>query len=485
MTPREKIAHACRRFAFGATVEELDRYEKAGLDATLKDLLDFEKPSSYPVSPFEFFYQKDAQLQTQPTRVTGWWLTRMVFTDRPNRDKLLVFLHDHFAVSASKVESGPLMLGYLQTLESNLTAPFASLLQAIAVDPAMLLWLDLRESVKGRPNENFARELMELFTLGIGHYTESDVKETARALTGWSIRNVAAERGRDAQRVAFDDWARGGPPLVAAAYSTALWDESPKTILGQTQAFDLAGVCRLMASQPATALYLCRKLWEYYAYPNPEPKVVERLAKAFAKSQGRIPSVFAEMTKMPEFWSDKAVRAIVKSPIDYVIPIFREVLDREAALKDRPERVDPTTPIAAPIQTLANSAAVLCRRMGLLPLYPPDVAGWNWGTDWITSATILDRVNLFRSLTLDSRARPASVRVLKIAQARGISDNDGLVELAIQVFDAPVNDEQRATLRQIAKDAGLGSAASNIDAFNRALAPVVRAIFSMPAFQLC
>ncbi|MBX3120515.1 MAG: DUF1800 domain-containing protein [Fimbriimonadaceae bacterium] len=483
-TVREKVAHLCRRFGLGATIADLDRYEKMGLDATIRDLLDFSKPDpAYPVHASEFFYQKDGQVQTQPNRVTAWWLTRMALTDRPSRDKLLIFLHDHFAISASKIESGPVMLDHVRMLEKNMTQPFATLLEEVSTDPGMLIWLDLRLSIKGAPNENFARELLELFTLGIGNYTEKDIQEAAKALTGWGLRNITAERGRDAQREAFNDWVMKGTPLVAACFSPALSDEGPHELLGQRKRFDLSSTCDFLAKHPTTATYLCTKLWEYYAYPQPEKKVVERLAKAWVKSEGRIPAVMLEMTKMDEFWSEKAERTIIKSPIDYVIPVVRQVIDPKAVLADRPTDATATTPASPTMLNLANTLVYLCNKLGMAPLYPPDVAGWNWGTAWLSTSTVLDRINMAN--IFGGRAKSVAQRLQLTAQARGVSGDEGLIRLLAETLDVPLSPEDAAVLIEIAQKNGLARGIANTDATARAMLPILRTVFAMPAFQMC
>ncbi len=485
-TTREKVAHLCRRFGLGATLEDLDRYEKMGVDATIRDLLDFDKPqTTFPVQPSEFFYQKDGQVQSQPNRVSAWWLARMCLTDRPSRDKLMIFLHDHFAVSSVKVESGPIMLDYVRTLEKNLTQPFARLLEEVAIDPAMLIWLDLRLSIKGTPNENFARELMELFTLGIGNYTEKDIQEAARATTGWGLRNVTAERGRDAQRGAFNDWVMKGTPLVASCFSPALSDEGPHEILGQKRSFDLKSLCEFLAKHPTTASYLCTKLWEYYAYPEPEKKIVERLSKAWIKSEGRIPAVLLEMTKMDEFWSVKAERNIVKSPVDYVVPVIRQVIDSKAVLADRVPDASPMTPAPQPLLTLAGSVATLCNRLGMLPLYPPDVAGWNWGAAWLSSATMLDRINMASVFAGAGRGRVLAAKLSTLGKARSVTTDDGYVSLLIEILDVPAKPDDFKVLNEAATKAGLARAMANPDTGARALLPLVRMVFAMPAFHTC
>ncbi|MDK3155906.1 DUF1800 domain-containing protein [Kamptonema cortianum] len=486
MTVREKIRHAARRLAFGSTVEELDRFERIGLNATIAELTDFSPPGEkYPVSPFEYFYQEDGQIQTQAQRVSAWWLGRMALTTKPQRDKLLLFLHDHFAISADKVESGALLLTYLQTMEDHLQSPFDELLKAVTIDPAMLIWLDLRESIKDRPNENFARELLELFTLGIGNYTEADIKEASRALTGWGIRNLSAEVPREQVRGLFDDWAKGGSPLVVPSFSPQVADASDKTILGKTQKFNLDSVIELASQHPVTAKYLCTKLWEFYAYENPEPKVVDRLSKVFLKSKGKLTDVVAEIAKMDEFYSDKAHRAIVKCPIDFFVPVVRSVITPAAAFNERPARKAPTTPVNQAVATLSSTLLFLCNRVGMTPMFPPDVAGWNWGTSWISTTTMLDRINFSRVFAGTAGGRSMATQVSRIAARKGVTDSLGVMEVLFEVLDANPSAEERAVFADMAQKANLGQVVGNIDQLNSRIGPLVRGVFAMPTFHLC
>ena len=189
MTKEERIAHLLRRFGFGASFAEMEFYSPLGEDGTIERLIEYEKvPEGFDVSPARFAQenQQGVELLRMPA-VVGWWTLRMLSTQRPLQEKLTLFWHDHFAVSASKVNQPLMMLDYLNTLRAGASGKFRSLLLSVSRDPAMIRWLDNETNVKGKPNENFAREIMELFTLGIGNYTEADVQEAARAFTRLDI----------------------------------------------------------------------------------------------------------------------------------------------------------------------------------------------------------------------------------------------------------------------------------------------------------
>ncbi len=239
-TERQKIAHLLRRFAFGATLQEMARYESLGLHKTIDEIVDYEKiPVHKGVSPWQFIMQQDGTVNLDVNRAAAWWAFEMVSTNRPMQEKLALFWHNHFAVSAAKVENHPTMLQHLDLIRSNANGTFRQLLGRITKDPGMLRWLDTDTSVLGKPNENFAREVLELFTLGIGNYTEKDIKELARAFTGWSIRSIYAGGGDQTRLKSFlAESIEMERPIVASSYSDGFHDNGVKTILGKTARFD-------------------------------------------------------------------------------------------------------------------------------------------------------------------------------------------------------------------------------------------------------
>ena len=346
MTDREKIAHLYRRFGFGATPTDLDRGEEIGVDAALHRLLDYRAvDEEFPVHPYEFAWRTQKDIDADPSAYSYryWWAFRMIAGQRPAQEQLTLFWHGHFAVSDGKVEDGSMMLQYLETLRSLGDGKFVTLLKAIAKDPAMMRYLDLQRSLVGSPNENFAREVMELFTMGIGNYTEKDVKEAARAFTGWSYVNMFNEfPGKNAKRL--KDSLTFNRPFSAFALMPAMHDQSPKTILGETDFFDGDRFLELLAAQPQTARHMCTKLWTYYAYADPEPEVVDRLAEVWKKTGGEIKHVLFAIARSPEFYSDKCLRRKVKSPADLCIAIARQLGTGPALMAMRgPATVD--TPI--------------------------------------------------------------------------------------------------------------------------------------------
>lgn len=482
---REQYSHLLRRFGLGATAEELSNLEKLGLTKSIDALIDYEKtPVGTNISPWEFCFQDKQQIQLDPSRMTRWWVCQMIVTQRPSQEKLALFWHDHFAVSAAKVESGPLMLGYLQTLRQRANGNFRQLLGAVSKEPAMLRWLDTDTSIKGQPNENFAREVMELFTLGIGHYSEKDVQEAARACTGWSIRNLFRGGRPEEQRAQIRQSIIYRRPLYASTYAEGFHDDEQMTILGKTSNYDLDGLLDLLAGRSETAHLIATKLWSYYAYPNPEPKVVDRIAKVYVDSKMDIRSILAAIATSKEFWSDKALRAQVKSPVDFAIPFVRQLGLRERLIASRATNAGPMTPISGEVLAAVDLVAGAMRKQGMTLLYPPDVAGWDWGTAWVSPAMMLERIRFSNQVFARGRAQ-VIVETLNKQIGAEHATPEAVVDALVVLFDVPVDQTKRAILLSAVESGGGAAVFQKPQTAVAMLNTLARLMFAMPEYQFC
>ena len=374
---RRDVAHLVRRVAFGAPASRIDELAALGFEGAVEALCDLERPdeAAAAVAPpvfdtARFLAARDGtEAERQAAeRVAAeerralplWWVRRMVAADNPVREKLTFLWHDHFATSIEKVKIAQLMHIQHQTLYDLGPGRFDLLVSAVARDPAMLVWLDGRESRAGAPNENFARELFELFTLGhwsAGHdrhggaqpYTEADVADAARALTGWVI-----------------DPATGTGRLVANRH-----DRGTKTVLGTTGALGLDEVVAAATSHPACAPHVVARLWSRVGRPaSPDDPVVQELAEPFA-SDLDVAALLRRMLLHPAFLEPATRGALVRSPVDHVVGLAR-------ALDVMPdERVVPV--LAA---------------LGQLPFLPPDVSGWPANEAWLSTASALLRLQV-------------------------------------------------------------------------------------------
>src|SRR5688572_5260124 len=510
MTVREKVAHLLRRFGLGASQGELDSLETLGVKGAIDALLDFEKaPDDYKVSPWEFAFGANDEVNLDASRFGAWWALRLVMTKRPVQEKLTVFWHDHFAVSASKVASGPIMHDYNETLRKHAAGNFRTLLGEMTKDPAMLRWLDGDTSIKGRPNENFAREVLELFTMGIGNYTEKDIQELARAFMGWSLRQGFVPRGRGPQyKQALMTAIETEVPLVASAYCEGLHDDGVKTILGKSERFDTDTALDHIVSRAQTARYISRKLWEYYAYPNPDAKIVDRIAKVFTSSKYEIKPVLRAIADSPEFWSPKCVRQQVKSPLDFTVALLRQLemgdqlrqvhANGGAGAAD-PAMMEPAMgpasgvssiktmkPIPAPMATTAGLVFNQMRRQGMWLYYPPDVAGWDWGEAWVSPAMMTERMRFSQTMVQRGRATGVADAVRQKMLAGGSPETpEALIESFAKIFDAAIPPDRMSTLVEAVNKAGGPAAMKNQQQAAGLLFSLARLTFGMPEFQLC
>jgi uncharacterized protein (DUF1800 family) len=392
-TERDKLAHLLRRVCFGALPQDLESYGALGLAGAIERVLDYgslNEDFDTPVWDFEV-QTNNGGIALRAPAVAAWWAWRMLQSRRPLEQKLTLFWHDHFGCSGEVVKPGPLLYQHLETLRTHALGPFEALLLAVAKDPTMMTFLDTRDNVKAHPNENFARELLELFTVGIGNYSEQDVLEGARAFTGWSFK-----RPEDFEYLFYEH------PQVEFIFRANQHDEGPKTFLGHSGNFGGEDIIRILSARPETALYISTKLWEWFAYYQPERSVSERIAGVFSRSGGSIKETLRAIFSAPEFYSPKAERALYKSPADFVIGTLRACgieaqverqLEREQ-LKASADGNGEKYGVAQPIGAAARLAAFSMANMGQRLLFPPNVAGWDGGSAWVNSATMLERIKL-------------------------------------------------------------------------------------------
>lgn len=399
---RSRIAHLYRRAGFGARPEELDAAVAEGYEATVDRLLDLSGPDSGAgalVAPtFSSTGPADQQVRREEGRkLTQWWIDRMVLSTTPLRERLTLFWHDHFATSVQKVKDPALMYRQNEIFRTQGAGNFEALAQAVAKDPAMLVWLDANENKKASPNENFARELLELFVLGIGSYSEDDVKEAARAFTGWQYRRQTG----------------------AFTLAPAQHDGGRKTVFGQTGNFGGEDVIRMAVAQPASAAYMTAKLWSGFARPvGPSDPAVRELAPGFARD-GDVGKLLRAVFLHPEFVAPASRAGLVKQPIEYVAGTLRALGLRAAAVGSLQQTLD---------------------GLGQQPFAPPSVGGWPPNGYWLTTSFALSRLR-FASLVaskakVDGLAaaapadRPAAVARLLSVDGWGATTSAALAKVA-------------------------------------------------------
>ena len=314
------------------------------------------KPSGdRPLQPVvdRFFYWLRAD-RLEVWRAQQWWAKRMLTTNRPLEEKLALFWHGHFATSDDKLRDYRKSLKQLALFRTAGNGNFRDLLIGVAKDPAMLVYLDAGENIKGSPNENFSREILELFTMGVGNYTEKDIREAARAFTGWTNDSLAF------------------------VMKPELHDEEEKTFLGQTGNFDGIDIINIVLEQDVTARFIAAKLYRYFVHTDPSAQMVTRLGKQFKEENYDIASLLSTLFLSRDFYSPQAYGTQIKSPVHLVVSTYRKL-----GLTDIPGIPD------------FNTAT---RNLGQELLHPPNVAGWEGGRSWVTPALLVERGNFARDV---------------------------------------------------------------------------------------
>lgn len=444
LTDRDKIAHLYRRLSFGGTMQEIEDGVSAGLDATIKKLIDYDTvPSNFPVHPYEFVFKENEEAEFGIWRFRLWWVLSMASTKRPFQDKMMLFWHSHFAVSDAKVEHASLMLEYLQVLRKHANGKFGTLLKEVAKSPAMMKYLDMDRAFRGRPNENFAREVMELFTMGIGNYTEKDVQEVARALTGWGYVDTFWEGGDDNTKRLMTLY-RDKRPAGAFCYFPNMRDSEPKTILGVTKDFDGDQVIEFLALRPETAKYMCRKLWEFFAYAEPDESVIAPMIATWSKTGGDIKQVMLTMVKSPEFYSEKCVLRHFKSPADYVVGLARQMGLGEYLVSSRAKDASPTKPINQEIIDQVGAMTYHMFQMGLDLCYPKDVNGWQWGESWISPSMMVYRMRFHGMMIWNDKGPYVAAKNTQAAMIKAAPKTpEELYNAVAKLFDLNLTDQAK------------------------------------------
>jgi uncharacterized protein (DUF1800 family) len=480
-----KAAHLLNRAGFGGPPAEIQKLADLGPEQAVSLLLDYEQipdptpnpdwahPNSdeikklresirngTPEEKKQAQQQEQRLIQSRMLELRGWWLKRMAHGPRPLQEKLVLFWHGHFATSVEKVRNPYYMWRQNELFRRLATGNWQQLLTDAGKDPAMLIWLDQAQSKKDHPNENFAREVMELFALGEGHYTEHDIGEAARALTGWSLEFQT-------QNFAFRPF---------------IHDHGDKTIFGQTGNFDGDDFIKLIVAQPQAAKFITAKLWNYFAGQVPAPELTEALAAVFRANGNNFKPFLRAMFRSEEFYAADIIRNQVKSPVQWLIGSVR-MLECEL-----------------PPPIIAWGAL---RQLGQDIFAPPNVKGWDGGVTWITTNTLLMRYNDAQALVEGTvppltagdfarkpgngggekamkaiqQIRMGGVDVKKILMPDERADKHTIVAaLEMRLFQTSLNSDQEQTLREFLD--------SKTKMSNADILTLIRLMMSTPEYQV-
>jgi uncharacterized protein (DUF1800 family) len=423
LTGRIQIAHLLRRAGFGGTGAEIDEYLALGFAGAVERLLHPEQIAQPELDARLTGLVLDPATNPGPfPQLQIEWFNRMIATKRPLQEKMALFWHGHFATANSKVNSPFLMRQQYQLFLSQGLGNFRDLVVGVSKDPAMLIWLDGNQNRAKAPNENYGRELLELFLLGIGNYTENDVKAAARAFTGWFF---------DGQRSTGP-----GKQFVSGtfAFQDRQHDKNPKTFLGQTigppangdwQSDGLA-VIDIALKQPACARFIAGKLFRYFIWEDADPATITPYAESFARDFD-LRALVRSILLSPEFSSERAYRARTKDPVEYAAGLLR-ALGVPNATRD----------------TVAST-----RQMGLELFNPPNVGGWPSGLGWVSAGSILQRTNYANRVVTarQTNANAVAFDPAKLLAGKNLTTPEQIADYFIGLLlDGNAAPDQRTTL---------------------------------------
>jgi uncharacterized protein (DUF1800 family) len=441
----QRVGHLYRRMTFGATTAQLETGLADGPDKTIDSIF-------YGGSGQADFNRSTAALAESIAKsnngpyARSWWLYRMLYCPYPFQEKMTLFWHNHFATSNAKVQNARFMLDQYELMRQHALGHFPALLQGMSKDGAMLIWLDGRDSKKGNPNENYARELMELFSLGLGHYTEKDIREAARAFTGWEIKGTQV------------------------SFNKKEHDASDKTVLGQTGKWTGADIVRICLEQPAAPRFLVGKLYRFLISEqlHPTPELLEPLAQQFKTSHYDIGELVRTMISSNLFFSPLVYRTRMKAPVDFALGIVRALEGRHIG----------TTALGAALEQLGQNV-----------FSPPSVKGWDGGPTWLNGQTLLFRQNLALALTSTEDIRfGARLDPAKTAEKYGKTGDEELVHFFLRLFlqeDAAEESKMRLLAYQKkAKTRAVPVYWTDEDAANHRVRVLCHLVLSLPEFQL-
>jgi uncharacterized protein (DUF1800 family) len=447
------MAHLMRRAGFSARREELEKYVDQGYEATVEWLLNPQEDNGVDEDIVDRYYiDIDDRRNSDPTN--AWWLYRMINTANPLEEKMSLFWHGLFATAYEKIQNGRAVASQIDLFHQHCLGDFRTILVKLSRDPAMIIWLDNDTNHKGTPNENYGRELLELFSMGVGNYSEDDVKECARAFSGWTVANFNARY----------PW---GPYPMDFEYRPDDHDDGEKAFLGEQGRFNGEDIIDIIVRQQATGRFVADRLYNFFVSDDPAPAdAIETLSNAYFESNYDIRSVMRVLLNSDFF--KNAIYAKVRSPAEVVASVLRLVGDFQE-------------PRPGLLETTYES-----KYMGQELLNPPTVEGWHTGREWIDSGSLVGRVN-FSADQVGDISQPGVRDIIDRLASQGTSMTpeelvDGCLEL---IGPLEVEEKTRTSLLGKASAAGelrLDTESGKAD-FARRVAEMLQLIVATREFQ--
>ena len=423
-------AHLMRRAGFGASRDELEVLAARDYEAVVEDLL---HPERFPEIEEDIFERYHGRSEDNPGTLAALWMYRMINSQRPLEEKVALLWHQVFATANSKLEHASSMEHQINGFRRHGLGDVRTLLIELSKTPAMIYWLDNNENRKGEPNENYGRELLELFSMGVGNYSEEDIKNAARAFTGWSFTQPIPvyPQGRYPSEFVYRDESH---------------DDSVKTFLGETGRFNGEDIIDIIVKQRATARFISRHMYNFFVADEPQvpawnelapqdPDAIDMMVDAYFESGGSIRSMLRVMFNSDFFKEARFKR--VKSPTELVVGVAKLVGTYQGPDQGLESYVSATTV------------------MGQQLLYPPTVEGWHTGREWIDGGTLNERVN-FAVNEVDDVAKPGVERIVEAMASGGATlSPEEFIERALDLAGPlPVGEKTRGTLSRFATSGG-------------------------------
>lgn len=428
------MGHLMRRAGFGASRDELEERVDKGYEAVVEELLYPGDPQNLPDDIIRRYHTEQAEMRLSDG-AAAYWLYRMITTRCPLEEKLSLFWHSLFATGYSKLNQARALVNQIEMFRRHGMGSFPNLLVELSKDPAMIIWLDNNENHKDAINENYGRELLELFSMGIGNYTEDDIKECARAFTGWTLGNaeyMAMRASRDSiwpySRISWFYEYREGDH-----------DDGEKTFLGETGRFNGEDIVEIIVRQEATAHFVCTRLFQFFAADDVDEageEVIGAMIRTYFDSNYEIRSILRTLFNSDYFKSEAARFARVKGPVELVV----------GAVKLAGSYTAPTQGI----EQVARQAMY----MGQGLLQPPSVEGWHEGVEWVDSGALVERVN-FVAHELANVENPGVRKIIDRLAGEGVLSPEDLVDHCLDLLGPmEVSGETRASLVEYAAHQG-------------------------------
>ena len=468
----ELMGHLIRRAGFGATRDEIEQYAAHGYDATVDMLMDTGRPDGIQIDLIRR-YHPDHSGGLGMSGFGAYWLHRMINSRTPLVEKVSLFWHGVFATGYSKLTQGKVLMDQIQMFRNHGFGDLRTLLIELSRDPSMIIWLDNNDNHNGAINENYGRELLELFSMGVGNYTEDDVKEASRAFTGWTIGNTEYMKLK-ADNDSLWPYGRLNLHFEFRDYDH---DEGEITFLGHTGNFNGGDIVDIICDQQATARFIARHMYSFFVADEPpvpswpytpprDPEAIDIMSEAYFQGGCTIKPMLDTMFRSGFFKSESVWYEKVKSPAELVAGVLRLTGEHRT--------------FSPAIQEDANAMGL----MGQTLVNPPSVEGWHWGDEWIDTGNLVERINFASEhFSKDATTGIADTVDADIAAAGGTVPPQELVDACLDRMGAiRITETSRNSLvEHAARDGDLK--VNGDGSGRRRIAEMVQLIGATPEFQ--